>query len=198
MDFDFDQYHPDSDFVNAVWRTRSAQVRSFMSRAVSHWEIVITKQQGKTAMSLVGPITRACLAPVPPNAEFLGIQFKHGRFMPNFQTDRLVNAGLELPKASGSCFWLNGAATALPDFDHVDVFVETLVRKGSLVKDSVVEAVLQDEPVDLSLRTVQRRFLKATGLTYKAIQQIERAEESNNLTPVRCRDCRCYLSNRIR
>mgnify|MGYP000297354557 CR=1 FL=1 len=181
MDFDFDEYQPDSDFINTVWRTRSEQVNSFMSRAVSHWELVITKQRGKTAMSLVGPITRAYLTPVPPNAEFLGIQLKHGRFMPNFQTDKLVNAGLELPKASGNRFWLNGAATALPDFDHADVFVERLVRDGSLVKDPVVEAVLQDEPVDLSLRTVQRRFLKATGLTYKAIQQIERVEKATNL-----------------
>jgi methylphosphotriester-DNA--protein-cysteine methyltransferase len=33
----------------------------------------------------------------------------------------------------------------------------------------------------MSLRTVRRRFLLATGLTYKAIEQIERAKQAADL-----------------
>lgn len=53
-----------------------------------------------------------------------------------------------------------------------------LVRKGLLVHDPVVKAVLQGHPQDLSVRTIQRHFLQATGITYKALHQIERARHA--------------------
>jgi AraC-like DNA-binding protein len=45
----------------------------------------------------------------------------------------------------------------------------------------VVEAVLQNQPLDLSLRSVQRRFLRATGVTRGTFDQIERAKEAATL-----------------
>ena len=91
-------------------------------------------------------------------------------------TSKLINGGLELPDASSKSFWLNGSAWEFPNFDNADVFVERLMREGLLVREPVVEAALQGELKDLSLRSIQRRFLQATGLTQKAIQQIERAK----------------------
>jgi AraC-like DNA-binding protein len=41
-----------------------------------------------------------------------------------------------------------------------------------------VDAALQHQLKDLSLRSVQRRFLRATGLTQCAVRQIERAREA--------------------
>jgi methylphosphotriester-DNA--protein-cysteine methyltransferase len=41
--------------------------------------------------------------------------------------------------------------------------------------------VLQNEKTSVSSRTVRRRFLQATGLTPKVIQQIERAKEAAGL-----------------
>ena len=52
------------------------------------------------------------------------------------------------------------------------------MRADVLLRDPVVNAVLQDQPQDLSARTVRRRFLLATGLTPKAIEQIERAQRA--------------------
>ena len=49
------------------------------------------------------------------------------------------------------------------------------MRSGLLVRDPVVEAALHGHLTDLSVRSVQRRFLRATGLTQSAIRQIERA-----------------------
>jgi methylphosphotriester-DNA--protein-cysteine methyltransferase len=80
-----------------------------------------------------------------------------------------------LPGAASKSFWLYGSAWQFPDYDNADTFVERLVRESLLVCDGVVEAVLQDLPHELSIRTMRRRFLRATGLTYKVIQQIERA-----------------------
>jgi AraC-like DNA-binding protein len=43
------------------------------------------------------------------------------------------------------------------------------------VRDPVVEAAIRGHTPDMSIRSLQYRFLQATGLTHKTIQQIERA-----------------------
>ena len=83
-----------------------------------------------------------------------------------------------LPEASRTTFWLCGSAWQYPDYDNADTFVDWLVRAGLLVRDPIVEAVFQGHPHDLSLRSVQYRFVHATGLTQRTIQQIERARQA--------------------
>ena len=55
------------------------------------------------------------------------------------------------------------------------------MREDLLVSDPVVKAFLAGHPPEMSLRTVRRRFLLATGLTYKVISQIERAKQAADL-----------------
>lgn len=181
MSFDFDQYQPDSAFIKTVWRTRSVQAASFISQAESRWEMVVVKQQGKPTFTLKGAETRAKVAPVPADAEFVGIQFHHGCFMPHFPMHELTNGGFNLDNASDRRFWLRGSAFAFPDFEDAELFIDRLVKTGEVVKDPLVKAVLDDEPVDTSLRTVQRRFVKVMGLTPNALKQIERARQAAHL-----------------
>jgi AraC-like DNA-binding protein len=70
---------------------------------------------------------------------------------------------------------LHGAAWQFPTFDNADTFVARLVREGLLVRDPVVGAALRDQPHVLSPRSVQRRFVRATGLSQGVVRQIERA-----------------------
>jgi hypothetical protein len=179
--FRFDQRATDSPFVRTVWRTRSEPVETFASVAVSHWEMVVTRQGGKTSLTLNGPETRATTAPIPQDAEFFGIQFRLGAFMPSLPVGGLVDGGLTLPAASDRSFWLNGSAWQYPDFDDAEVFLARLVRQGLLVRDPVVEDALRGPVPDRSLRTVQRRVVRATGLTRGTIRQIERAREAVGL-----------------
>lgn len=179
MKFHFEARPSDSPYVDVIWRTRSEGGGSFMSVAESHWGIVITRQQGRTWLTLRGPETKAQAAPVPEDAEFFGINFKLGTFMPHLPGRRLVDCELHLPDASAKACWLQGAAWELPTFENADTFVGRLVHDRLLTAEPIVEAVLQDQRLDdLSVRTVQRRFLHATGLTFKAIQQIERAKKA--------------------
>ena len=83
-----------------------------------------------------------------------------------------------LPLATSTSFWLSGSAWQFPTYENVETFVEGLVRDGLLARDPVVDAVLQQQLKDLSLRSVQRRFRRATGLTQCAVHQIERAREA--------------------
>jgi AraC-like DNA-binding protein len=87
----------------------------------------------------------------------------------------LVDGGVELPAASSRSFWLHGSAWEFPTFGNAETFVARLVKEELLVCDPIVPSTLQAHAIDLSPRSVQRRFLRATGLTHGAVSQIERA-----------------------
>jgi hypothetical protein len=176
MHLDFDERPSDSPFVEQVWRTHSASAGVFTSLAVSQWEMVITKHQGKTTLTVRGPETHATLADCPADAEFFGIVFKLGTYMPHLPASKLLDRqDMNLPGATRQSFWLHGAAWQFPSYENADTFVDRLVRGGLLARDAVVEAILAGCPPDLSIRTVRRRFLQVTGMTHNTIRQIERA-----------------------
>jgi len=182
MDFLFNYRQPESPLIEAIWQTRSDDTGgAFISSAEYHWEMVITKQHGKTTCTVRGPETSAKLAPVPEDADFFGIVFKVGTFMPHLPTKHLVNAGINLPEASQQSVWLKSSAWQLPTFDNADTFINRLVHDGILTHDPIVQEVLQDQPPDLSLRTIQRRFLQATGITQGTMIQIQRAQHAAQL-----------------
>lgn len=183
MRFDFDARHSDSPLVAGIWRTWSSGGGSFMSAAGCNLELVVTRQQGKTWLTVRGPETKASLAPVPEDAEFFGIIFKLGTFVPYFPPTDLLNGSVNLPEITGRSFWLRGSAWEFPTFENADVFVQRLVRDGLIAREPIVEAALlgQLQRSDLSPRSVQRRFLNATGLSQRAIVQIERARQAQAL-----------------
>jgi AraC-like DNA-binding protein len=55
------------------------------------------------------------------------------------------------------------------------------VREDLLVRDPIVEAVLQGQSHALSQRSIQRRFRRATGLTRSSVWQVERARYATTL-----------------
>jgi AraC-like DNA-binding protein len=181
MKFHFDHRLSESSLVEFIWSTQTEGSGEFMSQAASNWEIVITQQLGRTYFTVRGPETKASPAPAPEEAEFLGIVFKLGTFMPNMPVRNLVDSAINLPDATGRSFWLHGEAWEAPTFENADVFITRLIRQGLLVNDPIVPAILQDQPQELSARAIQRRFVQATGLTYASIRQIERARQAMNL-----------------
>jgi AraC-like DNA-binding protein len=177
--FDIEERPSDSPLVDSVWRTTSGtNPGSFTSVADSHWGIVITRQTGRTRLIIRGPETRATPSPIPEEAEFIGIAFKHGAFMPDQPADTLVDGAIDLPDTTGRAFHLFGTTWDLPTFDNADEFVARLVREGLLVQDVSVEETLLGRLTGLSARTLQRRFLRSTGLSPGTLFQIERAREA--------------------
>ena len=181
MIFVFDGKSSASDYVQNIWHTHSVGSGSFISSAAANWEIVITKQAGTVWLTVRGPEAKATSAPVPADAEFFGISFKLGTYMPHLPGSAIVNGGINLPDASSKSFWLQGSAWPFPTYDNADVFVDRLIRQGLLARDQLVEAALQAQPAYASIRTLRRRFLHTTGLPHKTIQQIERARQAATL-----------------
>jgi AraC-like DNA-binding protein len=177
-----DERLSDSPFVDRIWHSRSAGGGEFVSTAGSHWEMVVTRGPDRTTVTLRGPETKATPAFCPPDSEFLGIVFKAGAFMPRFPVSMVMDRrDLNLPLASGSAFWLESSVWELPDFENADTFINRLERAGLLVRDPMIEVALREQPHTLSRRTIQRRFLQATGLTYNAFYQIQRARYATTL-----------------
>ncbi|HEU5439482.1 MAG TPA: AraC family transcriptional regulator [Ktedonobacterales bacterium] len=183
MTFLFEDRASESSYVEVIWRAQSEQPGSFMSLAASHWEMVVTKYQGQTTFTVRGPETKASpLHYQRRGVEWLGIRFKVGTFLPLLPPGKLLDRrDANLPQATRTSFWFQGSTWELPTFENADTFVEWLVREGLLVRDPVVEAVLRGQPQALSPRSVQYRFVQATGLAYKTIQQIERARRAQAL-----------------
>jgi hypothetical protein len=182
MAFTFDTHPVHASFVETIWRTRSQGAGTFTSTAATNWELVIATVDGQTTIAARGPETKASQADFPADAEFLGITFKLGTFMPHLPVSTLLDRqDAVLPAASRTSFWLDSSLWEVPTLDNVDVFVSRLIRQGVLVRDPVVEAAREGHATDLSIRTLQYHFLRATGLSHKTIQQIERARRAVSL-----------------
>lgn len=149
--------------------------------ATSHWQMVVSRVAGRTTLTMRGPETFATPAFCPPGAEHFGIYFKIGTVMPHLPTVRLRDGMLNFPEAGSYSFWLYGAAWQYPSYENAETFVDWLVRRELLLREPVVESALRPGQQELSERSVQRRFLRATGLTRGALSQIERARQATLL-----------------
>ena len=124
-----------SPIADNIWSTRSEPFESFMSVAATHWEMVVTRREGRSYLTVRGPETRATITLIPEDAEFFGVQFRLGAWAPVLPADQLINNGLTLPGAGRRSFWLNGSVWEYPTIDNVDVFLRRLMRKGLVVRD---------------------------------------------------------------
>lgn len=176
MKFEFDFRNSDAPYVHMLWKTQSDEAGTFQSTAASMWEMVINRYEGDLMLTIRGAETQARIAESPPETDFFGIQFQVGTFMPLLPMSQLLDGGITLPEAGSKTFWLNGSSWEYPTFDNADTFIQRLVRQGLIISDPVVQSALADRPpTDLSPRSVQRRFLQATGMTQGTVRQIERA-----------------------
>jgi len=176
MIFTLEDRPSDSPFVERIWCAQSERTGDLLSIAMSCWEMVVSRYQDKTYMTVRGPETKATSLPMTiVGTEFFGIRFKVGTVMPHLPASTLVDGDVDLPDASSKSFWLNGSAWQFPSYENADTFVGRLVHEDLLARDPVVEAARQGQLKDLSIRTARRHFLRTTGLTQKTIHQIERA-----------------------
>ena len=177
----------DSPFVEAIWRTQSEGTGTFISTAATNWDMLIMRHMGKTTFAVQGPETKATSTSLPTDAEWLGITFKLGTFMPDLLPTRLLDRhDVHLTEVTSKSFWLHGSTWELPTYENADVFVNHLQRAGLLLRDPLVQCAMQDDPLDLSTRALQYRFRKATGLTHKTVQQIQRAQSATTLLEQGC------------
>jgi AraC-like DNA-binding protein len=175
--FSIEEQPSDLPLIERIWLAKTESVGTLISQAATRCEMVIIKYQGKTMVTIRGPETKASFLPVSlVGAEFFGITFITGAFIPKLPPKDLIDhRDITLPEASNQSFWFDSSMWEIPTCENVDTFVNKLVRENLLVRDPVVDAVLQGHSPDMSIRSIQYRFLQATGLTLATIHQIKRA-----------------------
>lgn len=170
-----------SSYVEMIWRGQVLQDYAPVCPADTNWNLLFIRHQGTVRVTAEGATTQFVPKTQFEGAEFLVIKFRLGVYMPYIPPTALVNKDALLPNASNTTFWLNGSSWQVPNYENVETFIEWLIREGMVVREPVIDAVLEHQEQPVSTRTIRRRFLHTTGLTLKQIQQIQRAHRAVDL-----------------
>lgn len=178
MSFIVEDRPSDSPYVETVMHGHTAGGGLAIRPAECHWHMVLVKLNGAAQFRVVGPLTSAGELPYIEGVELLWIKLKLGTFMPHLPVTDFRDGEITLPDAASTSFWLKGSAWQFPNFENTDAFVARLVREEILARDPIVEAALRNGAEDIAERTLRHRFARATGLSQKHIQQVERAQRA--------------------
>lgn len=167
-----------SPHVEAVTRTRFATGGSMRMQPDGCWDVVIFRNADTTTVLRTGLTTAAVTHDYAAGDEILAIAFKPSSFMPLMPGELMRDQGVVLPLIGKDRFRLGADVLEIPTFDTVDGFVRKLVRNCIVEDNRVVASIVSGHPMAMSERTLQRHFLKTTGVTYKTFTQIERAQKA--------------------
>src|SRR5688572_23174097 len=175
MSFVYKQRNSPSPFVQTIWHAVAQSAGNHITPADGSWDIIIIKTKSTTKVILNGPLSKATVIHYIKDSEYLGIRFSVGTYLPKIPTRSMLDVIKSLPKKSKDEFVLNGLVWQVPEYDTVEKLIEGFAKKKLIARDEIIEKVLEGEVVDLSLRSIQRRFLKVTGMTQTYLQFIKKA-----------------------
>jgi AraC-like DNA-binding protein len=78
-------------------------------------------------------------------------------------------------------FVLQGFTRKLPTYESIDEFIVELVECGLLSHDPIVRDVIENRPVSMSARSIQRHFAATIGLSPRRVKQIASARKAVEL-----------------
>lgn len=170
-----------SPVVETVTHTTFNTSGSMLMQPDGCWDFVILKSAAGTTVLRTGLTTSAVTHHFAEGDEILSIAFKASSFMSLMPGEKMLDEGVVLSNIGRDRFSLGGDIIEIPTFDNVDRFVTKLLSNGIVEDNSLVASVVSGHPMAMSERTMQRHFLKTTGLTYKTFTQIERAQKALTL-----------------
>ncbi|XHB98872.1 helix-turn-helix transcriptional regulator [Nitratireductor sp. ac15] len=170
-----------SPYVSSVTRTVFDLQGTTLMQPDGCWDFVVIKRGASAKMLRTGLTTRAVEFSHAPGDEVLALAFPPGTFMPLMPGEIMRDEGVMLEAVGSNRFRVGTEIMEIPRLDTADVFVDRLVRSGLVEINPIVRAVASGRPPAMSERTLQRHFLKTTGLTYKSFTQVERAQKAVSL-----------------
>jgi hypothetical protein len=167
-----------SPVVESVTHTTFGTDGSTLMQPDGCWDFVVMKTAAGVMVLRTGLTTAAVSHQFAAGDEILAISFKASSYMSLMPGETMRDEGIILPGIGQDRFWLGTDVLEIPTFETVDRFVDKLLRNSIVEDNRVVASVVSGHPMAMSERTMQRHFLKTTGLTYKAFTQIERARQA--------------------
>lgn len=171
----------ESPFVASIRSTQFTVAGSTLMQPDNCWDIAIMKRGDKVSVLRTGLTTRTVVLEHDEGDEVLVISFKPHTFMPLMPGEVMRDEGVFLDGFGRTRVWIGSDVREIPTIETADVFVERLVRDGIVEGNDFVASLLDGRPKAATERTLQRHFLKTTGLTYKHFTLVSRAQEAVTL-----------------
>jgi AraC-like DNA-binding protein len=198
MGHSYQQYLPTARtqrFVDAFWISEPTETR--MGRVLPDGcsDIILYTSAVERRISFVGPMTMAERIEVQAGTRYVGIRFKpgtvikHNPGLPFALRDKTVPVPATYTNVLSTLQSRHHSnLNLLDDLEH---WVMSLTREGDLIRDPEVDCLLeavQDNPIakleslyetlNVSPRTIERRFLKMVGLTPKFFARVQRHQRA--------------------
>jgi hypothetical protein len=142
------------------------------------WDFAFLRnRQGLQALR-TGLTTRPVEFTYADGDEILAIGFAASAFMPAIPGDAMRDRGVLLPRIGADRFRIGAEIFEVPRLDNVEDFVARLTRREAIGQNPLVASIVSGRPNAATERTMQRHFLRTTGLTIKAFSQIARAQKA--------------------
>lgn len=170
-----------SPVVESVTRTVFTGAGTTLMQPDGCWDIAFLRNAAGTVVLRTGLTTTAVTHEFAAGDEILAIAFKPSSYMALMPGEAMRDQGIVLPGIGSDRFWLGSDVLEIPRFDNVDGLVSKLLKSGIVESNGLVASVVSGRPQAMSERTMQRHFLRTTGVTYKAFTQIERARKAMSL-----------------
>ena len=182
MGFVYEEKMSQSPLVDFIWHTEDLTDGIYVASADARWDMIFTRSpEGKTKVLLCGPSFKTAQVPYSPGNKHIGICYKPWAIFTDIPITTMLNVTVALPMSSDDTFVMQGITWTMPIYENVDQFVAEQEKRGLLKADLVIRDVLENKPVDMSLRSVQRHFVKNIGMSPRRVRQIDSARKAVKL-----------------
>jgi hypothetical protein len=145
----------------------------------ARWDMIFTKVLMKRGF--VMPSFKTARVPYSPGNKHVGICYKPWAIFTDIPITTMLNVTKSLPMPTEDIFEMQGVTWKFPTYENIDEFVAEQEKRGLLRADPIIRDVLEDKPVDMSLRSVQRHFVKTIGMSPRRVRQIDSARKAVKL-----------------
>ena len=182
MGFTYEEKLSQSPLVDFIWRTEDLTDGVYVASADARWDMIFTRgPEGKTKVLLSGPSSKITLVAYSPGNKHVGICYKPWAVFTDIPITMMLNVTIALPIPTEDTFEMQGITWKMPTYENVDQFVAEQEKRGLLRADPIIRDVLENKPVDMSLRSVQRHFVKTIGMSPRRVRQINSARKAVKL-----------------
>lgn len=171
-----------SGLVDFLWRSEYRSDGVYLASADASWDLIFFRNHdGTSGVLLCGPSYKTVRVPYSSGDKHFGICFKPWAAFPGLSKITLLNGGEFIPVSSGDTFVLQGISWRFPTYENLDEFVAELEARGCLAADPIIQEVLENRIVGMSLRSIQRYFMKTIGMSPRRVRQIDSARTAVKL-----------------
>jgi hypothetical protein len=178
----FTQRPSDHPCIQSVWKARITGKGQHTLPARGSWDFIFMKRHDSSSALLVAPSKIAIVSDYAEDeAEYFGIKLAPGFFPAHLNASTMLHEVQNLETLK-SVITINGASIEVPTFDTAEQFVDALLSQGVFDNDPVVQAALSgSEKSGVTLRSIQRRFSRSTGIPKTHFERIDQAAQAEAL-----------------